>query len=668
MTIRNTEPTHRHEAIAERCAAAANGGQRPLLSRLVASKRGNVLPIVAASILPMAAMIGGAVDMSRAYMVKSRIQQACDAGVLAGRRAMQQSNYTAAAKAQAQDFFDINFKEGYNESTGVSFVTSNPVGTSKVLGVASAVMPTAIMGMFGKETIEIDVTCEAELNLSNSDVTFVLDVTGSMNDAIPNGSGGSIVKITALRNSVMSFYDTLANAATGSNARIRYAFVPYSTNVNVGEILYDTNSTWLNGGNTTDAWNYQSRRPIWNISTTTTTTDCQVFGGNQSFACPSRPHSSISGGGTNLSRDNCNVYGNNTNGWWFSFSPNPEGSVTTQTSGNTTTKRTYTPFSWGGAAPSWSGTNTRQCARQRVTETTTVTQSATWQAGATFAYWEYLQRSYPTYDFVRSIKNANPAVPTPSEVNGSTSRWTGCIEERDTIAGAPIAYGASGITVNGSTTAHDLNIDAVPNSIATKWRPYWEDVYFFRNDATSLKNYGGGYTACPSKARLLSNMTRTEVQNYVNSLVAVGGTYHDVGLLWGARIASPQGIFASNVNASPGNGGSVGRHVIFMTDGELTSYDFVASMYGIERLDLRVTGGSNNPTQLERQRQRYMAICEAIKGKGIRLWVIAFGTTLTTDLQTCASSGSAYTAANSSALNTAFQNIAKQISELRLTK
>lgn len=667
MTIRNTENSQSQDDIARKIAANAQATPRPVLNRLLESRRGNVLPILAASIIPMAAMIGGAVDMSRAYMVKSRIQQACDAGVLAGRRAMQQSTYSTAAKAQAQDFFDINFKEGYNDTKNVVFTTSNPTGTSKVMGSASTVMPTAIMGMFGKETINIEVKCEAELNLSNSDVTFVLDVTGSMSGSIPTGSGGSIVKITALRNSVMSFYDTLANAASGSNARIRYAFVPYSTNVNVGELLYDANPQWLNGGLAADSWNYQSRRPIWNISSTSTTVDCQVYGGNQSVACPTRTHTAVAGGGTNISRSNCTNYGNNV-GWLFGYSPSPTGNPTTQTSGNVTTKRTYATYSWGGVAPNWSGSGSRQCVRQRTTEVTTVTQSATWQAGATFAYWEYMQLSYPTFNFVRSIKSANPAVTTPSEVDGSTSRWGGCIEERDTVAGGDIEYGSNGITVDDSTAAHDLNIDAVPNSAATKWRPFWEEVYFFRDDSTSLKNYGGGYTACPSKASLLASMSRDQVQTYVNGLVTVGGTYHDVGLLWGARVASPQGIFSSNVNAAPGNGGSVGRHLIFMTDGELTSYDFVASMYGMEMYDQRVTGGSSDPTQLERQRRRYLAICEAIKGKGIRLWVIAFGTELTTDLETCASTGSAYTASNSASLNTAFQNIAKQISELRLTK
>jgi Flp pilus assembly protein TadG len=650
MTIRNTDTPQSRHGTGRPDATSLKATQRPVLNRLLESKRGNVLPILAASIIPMAAMIGGAIDMSRAYMVKSRIQQACDAGVLAGRRAMQQSNYSTAAKAQAQDFFDINFREGYNDSTDVVFTTNNPSGTSKVLGTASTVMPTAIMGMFGKETIDISVDCEAELNLSNSDVTFVLDVTGSMLDSIPNGSGGNIVKITALRNSVMSFYDTLANASSGSNARVRYAFVPYSTNVNVGELLYDANPTWLNGGLTTDSWNYQSRRPIWR----TTTVDCQVHGGTQSIACPARPHTTITGTTTNITRGRCQSYGDNASFTGFTPTGAPPAGTTI----------TYARYSWGGAAPSWSGSGDKQCVRQR----TTTVDSATFTTGATLAYWEYQQRSYPTYDFVRSIKTANPAVLIPSEVNGSTSRWGGCIEERDTIAGSTIAHGSNGITVDGNTGAHDLNIDAAPNSAATKWRPYWEDVYFFRNDGTSLKNYGGGYTACPSKARLLANMDRTEVQTYVNNLVAVGGTYHDVGLLWGARIASPQGLFAANVNASPGNGGSVGRHVIFMTDGQLTSYDFVASMYGMERYDQRITGGSADPTQLERQRRRYLAICEAIKSKGIRLWVIAFGTALSDDMTTCSSTGSAYTAANSSALNTAFQNIAKQISELRLTK
>ena len=37
------------------------------------------------SLIPILAMIGGGIDMGRGYLSQSRLQQACDAGVLAGR-------------------------------------------------------------------------------------------------------------------------------------------------------------------------------------------------------------------------------------------------------------------------------------------------------------------------------------------------------------------------------------------------------------------------------------------------------------------------------------------------------------------------------------------------------------------------------------------------------
>ena len=55
-----------------------------------------------------------------------------------------------------------------------------------------------------------------------------------------------------------------------------------------------------------------------------------------------------------------------------------------------------------------------------------------------------------------------------------------------------------------------------------------------------------------------------------------------------------------------------------------------------------------------------------MKAKGIRIWAIAFTTGLTTDLTYCASANSAFTASNASQLNAAFQEIAKQVGELRV--
>src|SRR3546814_1248466 len=54
----------------------------------------------------------------------------------------------------------------------------------KVTGTASVPLPMAIMRIFGINSKTIEVTCDAEMRLPNTDVMFVLDTTGSMASAI----------------------------------------------------------------------------------------------------------------------------------------------------------------------------------------------------------------------------------------------------------------------------------------------------------------------------------------------------------------------------------------------------------------------------------------------------------------------------------------------------
>src|SRR3546814_11169019 len=63
--------------------------------------------------------------------------------------------------------------------------------------------------------------------------------------------------------------------------------------------------------------------------------------------------------------------------------------------------------------------------------------------------------------------------------------------------------------------------------------------------------------ACPREARLLQVWSSVStLDDYVDSLTPSGNTYHDIGLLWGARLMSPTGIFASD-NAFTPNGGPI---------------------------------------------------------------------------------------------------------------
>ena len=181
--------------------------------------------------------------------------------------------------------------------------------------------------------------------------------------------------------------------------------------------------------------------------------------------------------------------------------------------------------------------------------------------------------------------------------------------------------------------------------------------------------------SCPYEAKKLATYTSlADLRNYTNNLSPDGGTYHDIGLLWGARLASPQGIFSSNVNEAPTNNSYVGRHIVFMTDGVLDPGESYYSAYGVERHDGRITGMNTSTSwsaiddaQTTRHTQRYKELCKAIKAKGIRLWVVAFNTALTDDMTACASPNSSYTANDSAALNDAFGAIAEEIADLRLT-
>lgn len=56
-----------------------------ILTRLARDRRGNTLAMMAIALIPITELGGSGVDIARVYMVKNRLQQACDAGVLTGR-------------------------------------------------------------------------------------------------------------------------------------------------------------------------------------------------------------------------------------------------------------------------------------------------------------------------------------------------------------------------------------------------------------------------------------------------------------------------------------------------------------------------------------------------------------------------------------------------------
>jgi Flp pilus assembly protein TadG len=642
-----------------------------ILRRLRTSTSGNVMYMTAGLLLPILATIGAGVDLGQAYMAKTRLQQACDAGVLAGRRSMGDGAFGSTAAAAATRMFNFNYPTDIYGSRGITF-TSSRQGANEVIGHATATIDTILMHMFGKDEFALVVDCTAKLETANTDIMFVLDTTGSM--ATIN-AGDTVDRLQALRNEVMSFFDTVADAQS-TGTQIRYGVMPYSSNVNVGRLLYAADPNWMS-----QAVQIPSRTANFN---TVQDPDTTATGSPSNGTTTYGGWSDTTTYQTGYTQTNCNARTAPAN----SGTTTSGGSNSTQTgqtfNGNgdrLTTFNTTQNYQFTNYRYQFNTSNSRCYVQSRTgtyTQTTpsTVTRPAPRQV---FASYNYLTVNY---NVAGLLGGGSLSVPTGSNGTNVNAAWNGCIMERDTVAFAA--------TASQPATAYDLDVDLVPNSEATRWHVAMPNVAHPRASSagtsqsvtpttltttsdyqsyTSGTNATGGWAACPSQAMRLTSIpkaSRSILQNYVNGLIAVGGTYHDVGMTWGTRFISPTGLFASTNTASTNNQ-PISRHIIFMTDGDMAPNPGIYGFQGQEYLMGRV-GSTNTTTLTDRHNRRFQIACDAAKSRNITVWVVSFGTALNQSMRDCASADNAFQAVNQAELHARFQQIAQQITRLRLSQ
>jgi Flp pilus assembly protein TadG len=663
-----------------------------LAGRLAKDTAGNALAIVAASVVPLAALAGSGIDLSRAYTAQARLQMACDAASLAGRRAMTAGSVDTTVRNEALKFFRFNFETGEGGRTpafgAASFVPVVEDGTNSAVVVrASTTVPTTIMSMFGYTNIPISVTCNARQDFVNTDVVLVLDTTGSMSSDT-NGNeqnSGPTSKIVAMRSAVLALYDELKPAQTqleGVGLRLRYGIVPYSVTVNVGKLIQGQSLSYM-----ASTWQYQSRQAIYSANAVSTNGSLSASGvggpsgsgtntcyrlyndsttTGTSNLCRSSLATALADGNTTTTNSRCTNFGDNTS--FTGFTPAWSGDpamIDTVTNG--IYRVTYTRQS-----ATWSSGN-QKCVRtevwephDRIVQTSTGTSTP---AGTTFIRWEYTQVTRDISSYL-----AGSAATIPSENNGSTSIWRGCIEERETDGGITSSSTAA------TPAAHDLNIDEIPVTQETRWGPHWPEVIWRRNSigvnqtataytGNAMTSTGVNYWACPAQARKLQSWTKSDLSTYLNTLNASGYTYHDIGMIWGARLISSGGIFASD-NPITYQNMPVAKYIIYLTDGQLDTEPGAYTAYGVEYLDQRASGTYSGTSNLDtRHRKRFSLACDGAKSIGANVWVISFATSLSTELTNCASKPTqAKVSSNSAALIQDFAKIGKEIGALRLTK
>jgi Putative Flp pilus-assembly TadE/G-like len=633
-------------------------GACDFLSRLLRDHGGNTLALLAAGLIPLLALVGGGIDMGRSYLSQTRLQQACDAGVLAARKKLGSAVVTDGlvpgdVATFGNRFFNINFQDG-------SYATENREFTMTleedyaISGEATIDVPTTVMGLFGYDQMPIEVTCEARLNFSNTDIMFVLDTTGSMAQTNP---GDTSPRIDVLRSVVKNFHAQLEGSKP-AGSRMRYGFVPYSTNVNVGLLL---DPDWM-----VDEWTYQGRV----LHDTGATTTGPVFREDWTEESGERlPGASYVA--ADCPDDTANWVVVDT---WT----DPDG-----------TEHTRYRVNGNEYSCSFEDSGSLMVSPTVYTDFVTV-----------FNFKNEGNRTIPVMDW--SYQPVTLDVSGLKDISGSGSgamelgkvdidnaggepmnpmrfeAWfRGCIEERST-------YEIDDWDNVDLIRALDLDLDLVPDPADpdTQWRPMLNEMSWVRSIdwrgrgsfSVGAANYRwdylnsgwAGLSACPAQAQKLREMNAGDVSSYVDSLYADGSTYHDIGMIWGARLLSPTGLFAEE-NADV-DGKPTARHMIFLTDGETAPLDLSYGSYGIEPLDQhRWSPGSGN-TLAQVVEARFGVACTEAKKRNITVWVIGFGVGLNPIMTECAGPGRYFEAADAAELQNVFSTIASQLGDLRISK
>lgn len=193
----------------------ANGAPRRSFARDV---RGGIALIFAIALVPIAIAAGSAVDMGRAYVVRSRLSYALDAaGLAVGSAATTDPD---ELEVILQDYFDANYPD---ERMGIPAAPTMTIDGNEIHLSVTAELPTTLMNVIGIHELTVGTSAVIIKETKGLEVVLVLDITGSM-----IGS-----KLESLIEASHTFIDILFGDEE-TNDKLKIGIVPFNMTVNVG--------------------------------------------------------------------------------------------------------------------------------------------------------------------------------------------------------------------------------------------------------------------------------------------------------------------------------------------------------------------------------------------------------------------------------------------------
>ncbi len=199
----------------------------PRLAAFAGDRRGNVAMIFSLALVPLLAGVGFATDYASGLRQKTIMQNALDAGVLAGAGAVARNDPDPASVVRNYVSGEMATKQAPNPAVTVDVQASGVVTAS-----AQIALPTEFMKFIGIPSTNITVNSQATFGSGNLEVAIVFDTTYSMNGT----------KLATAQQAASNLVDTLF-ALPNAASTIKVGLVPFTYYVNVG--TSNAGALWL---------------------------------------------------------------------------------------------------------------------------------------------------------------------------------------------------------------------------------------------------------------------------------------------------------------------------------------------------------------------------------------------------------------------------------------
>lgn len=201
---------------------SARRRMRRHITHFAKAEDGVMLALVMCVLLIMMMVAGIGVDIMRTEMERTRLQQTIDSSALAAAH----KDNSLDPKSVVLDYF--------KKAQLAAFITTDDIDVNGPKMARSveinlkADVKTPFLKPLGYETFTVPARGRAEQAMGNSEVSLVLDISGSMDD---NN------RMSRLHTAAKEFIDTVLITETLN--RVSVSLVPYTGDVNVGQAIFD---------------------------------------------------------------------------------------------------------------------------------------------------------------------------------------------------------------------------------------------------------------------------------------------------------------------------------------------------------------------------------------------------------------------------------------------